>query len=521
VSPTQPHQATAGPSSDTQLAKIARGGALNLVGGVTAGISGFVLTVVVTHGWDPATAGLLFSATSLFLILSATGLLGTDTGLARHVLRYEAQGRGNDVSTVLKTALTPVVVVGVLIGLLLALAADTITAWVGLPSRASDVFRVFAVALPLAVLSDACLAATQAFGNMRATVVIDRLLRSGGQPIAAAVAVLIGVGLTGLSVAWALPYAVAAAISPVALIRTVRRRRRGQVNQFPARPAAEIRREFWSYTWLRGVARLFQVALQRSDIILVAALRSPAEAALYTAATRFVVLGQLGVMAIQQVLRPRLTEMLAVEDDAETNRVFATSTAWIMALSWPIYVTAIVAGPLYLGIFGEEYVQPGELVVVLMGLGMLLAMAAGPVDVVLLMAGRSALSLFNNGAALAVNIALNLVLIPRYGINGAAASWAIALGVRNVLPFIQVRRTLGLRSLSRAMLIVSIASVGCFALPMLALRFTVGLDVLPAVLVLLLSGGLYLAVLWHWRNDLELQALRRARRGGQRRAAKE
>jgi len=521
VSQAQPDQAIAGSSSDTQLARIARGGALNLVGGVTAGISGFVLTVIVTHGWDPTTAGLLFSSTSLFLILSATGLLGTDTGLARYVLRYEAQGRGNDVSTLLKTALTPVVVVGVLTGLLLALGADPIATWVGLPARASDVLRVFAVALPLAVLSDACLAAIQAFGNMRATVVVDRLLRSGGQPIAAGVAVLIGVGLTGLSVSWALPYAVAAAISPVILLRTVRRRGRRQVDQLPPRPTAEIRREFWSYTWLRGVARLFQVALQRSDIIMVAALRSPAEAALYTAATRFVILGQLGVMAIQQVLRPRLSEMLVVADDVETNRVFATSTAWIMALSWPIYITAIVAGPLYLKIFGERYVQHGEVVVVLMGLGMLLAMAAGPVDVILLMAGRSALSLINNSSALAVNIALNLVLIPRYGINGAAASWAIALGVRNILPFIQVRRTLGLSSISKAMLIVSIASVGCFALPMSALRFTVGLDVLPAVLVLILSGVLYLALLWHWRNDLELQALRRARRRGQRRVPNE
>ncbi len=45
-----------------------------------------------------------------------------------------------------------------------------------------------------------------------------------------------------------------------------------------------------------------QIAIQRADIIIVAALISPSAAAVYTAATRFVVLGQFSSMAIQRVL---------------------------------------------------------------------------------------------------------------------------------------------------------------------------------------------------------------------------
>src|ERR1044072_3785986 len=114
------------PSSDAQLAKVARGGAVNLLGSLDSGVSGFLLTVVVAHGWDADTAGTLFSATSLFLILTATGLLGTDTGLARFALRYEAQGRAADVGTVLRVALRPVVVVSLLMALALGLFAGPI-----------------------------------------------------------------------------------------------------------------------------------------------------------------------------------------------------------------------------------------------------------------------------------------------------------------------------------------------------------------------------------------------------------
>lgn len=504
----------ADPRADRQLARIARGGALNLAGGVVAGLSGFALTAVVTNEWPAADAGALFSATSLFLILSATTLLGVDTGLARFVLRYEAQGQAADTDTLLRVALRPVVVVSVVAGALLATAADTVASWTGLPPGGATALRLLAVALPLATVTDAFLSATRAFGSMRATVLLDRLLRSGGQPVLVAVAAVPGMGLAGLVVAWSLPYAAAALLAPPVLLRLARARRSAAPAD-PPRPVAVVRREFWRYTWLRGVARVFQVGLQRADIIMVAALRSPAEAALYTAATRFVVLGQLGVQAVQQVLQPRLSQLLASDERGTLRNVFSTSTAWIIASSWPVYLTAIVAAPLYLRVFGERYVAQGQLVVVVMGLGMLLAVASGPVDVLLLMSGRSVQSLANNAAGLVVDVALNLVLIPRYGIGGAAVSWAVALAVRNLLPFWQVHRDQRVTGLGRATALVVVASSACFGAPMLALRCTAGLDVVPALALMTAETAAYLLVLWRLRGPLQLAAMRR---GGRRRS---
>ena len=54
---------------------------------------------------------------------------------------------------------------------------------------------------------------------------------------------------------------------------------------------------------------------------------------------------------------------------------------------------------------------------------------AGPVDSVLLMAGHSWLSLRNSTVALVVNVGLNVLLIPLYGISGAAIAWAVCAGV--------------------------------------------------------------------------------------------
>ena len=114
-----------------------------------------------------------------------------------------------------------------------------------------------------------------------------------------------------------------------------------------------------------------------------------------------------------------------------------------MIASWPFYLMLAGFSPLLMGVFGNGY-DAGSDVVLILSLTMLLATSCGPVDAVLLMAGRSWLSLRNSVVALAVNVGLDLVLIPLDGIRGAAIAWSIAIVVRNLLPLAQVHRHLGM-----------------------------------------------------------------------------
>ena len=121
---------------------------------------------------------------------------------------------------------------------------------------------------------------------------------------------LAGADLLGLTLAWSVPYALAAVISSRVFRMFLARRGTFQHTE-PTKSYRELRREFWRFTWPRSITRVSQMAIQRVDIILIAVLRSPMEAAVYTAATRFVALGQFGTQAIQQVVQPKFTALLA------------------------------------------------------------------------------------------------------------------------------------------------------------------------------------------------------------------
>ncbi|MCP9967073.1 hypothetical protein LUX57_19740 [Actinomadura madurae] len=98
-----------GPDSGPNLNRLARGGALNLVGAGVAGVQGLALVFIVAHLYSQRIAGTFFAATSLFIILQAVSGLGTDAGLLRWVPRHLALGDRDAARRTVPVALVPVV----------------------------------------------------------------------------------------------------------------------------------------------------------------------------------------------------------------------------------------------------------------------------------------------------------------------------------------------------------------------------------------------------------------------------
>jgi O-antigen/teichoic acid export membrane protein len=81
----------------------------------------------------------------------------------------------------------------------------------------------------------------------------------------------------------------------------------------------------------------------------------------------------------------------------------------------------------------------------MLALSQLLFITSGLLAFTLLMCGRQYVELGNVVFVTALNIVLNLVLIPRYGITGAAAAMLLSQSVILLIRLIEVRGVLGLR----------------------------------------------------------------------------
>ena len=489
------------------MGRVARGSAANLVGAAVSACSAFALTVVVTRGLSRSEAGVFFSISSLFLLGTSLGQLGTDTGLVYFLSRCRVLGKVDQIRHYLRAAVRPVLGTALVMAAAMLLFAPELARMTN-PAHAEQAtwyLRVLALFIPLAALENVALAATRGLGSMRPNAVVEQL----GRPTVQLLLVVLAVSTSGtdwLMWAWAGAYLPAAAVG---WWWWVRMRRHLSPRTLPAQ--AGVAREFWKFTGPRSVASVAQLVMQRLDIVLVGAMAGAVEAAVYAAATRFIVAGQMGRNAVALAAQPSLAEALARDDHQRAKQVFQVSAGWLMMVTWPLFLLFSVLGEPILHVFGGGY-ESGTVVLLVISLSMLVATGCGDVDSVLIMAGRTSWSLANMLVALAINLTLDLWLIPELGMLGAAIGWAAAIVTKNVMALVQVAVAFRLHPFGRVSATVAGLSLTSFALVPWLVRLASGPNWQSVAISVSVGGVVYLAGLWFLRVVLALDSLRALRR---------
>ncbi len=508
ASPGAPAHASIG-----DLNRLARGGTLNLAGGVVNGLFGFLLVVVLTRGLLAQGAGAFFEAVAITTIAAGVAAFGADVGLVRMLALERARSRTADLGPTLVVALVPVTLAGAVAAALIVGFAEPLAHTFGRgvdQALTATYLRVLGPFVPVLAAYTATVAATRGFGTMVPNVAIDRIGTPVVQPILVAAVIAAGGHAAALGLAYAVPIAAGLAVAIAwtsALVRRASARAPDAVGRGGrARGTGGLFAGFWRFTAPRGLAGVFQVVGFWLNTLLLGAFVSLSAAAVYTAAMRYVLVGSLALLAIINVIGPQLSELLARQRHERARVVYQTATCWLVLLTWPLYLALALFAPLLLRVFGPDYTAGASALAIMSG-AMLVSMACGPVDVVLLMGGRSGWNLANTAVALGLNIGLNLVLTPRLGIEGAAIAWSAGVVANNVLPVLEVWRLMDLEPFgagpARAAAIAAVSFGGLGSVVRATLGVTAGSFTLFAVA----ATVVYVGLCWRYRARLQLGAL--------------
>jgi O-antigen/teichoic acid export membrane protein len=502
--------------ANADISEMARGGLLNLVGAAGTGIFTFALVTVLTRGLGPASYGAFVSAMGLYTVLSNTAELGADTGLVRFISRLLALDRARDIRKTIWVAIIPPLIVGTLFGIAMWLWAPQLAHIFGKgkgEDQIADFARFMAPFLPAGGVVLVLLSGTRGFGTMVPTVAVDRIGRPFVQVALAAAIILIAGGHNAnhglIALSWAVPQLIGAVIGAWwlwgLLLKSERRDRRLNGKR-RSRPTGVLAEKFWRFTAPRGLAGIFQIVVLWLNTLLVGRLASTAKAGVFNAATRYITAGLMVGVAIQHVIGPKLSELMAQKSWDRARGVYQVTTAWLMVATWPLYLTFGLFAPTLLRVFGHGF-QGGAGALEVLGFTMLVATGVGAVDMVLLMGGKSSWNLINTVVGLTSNIVLNFVLIPHFGGTGAAIAWSSSIIFTNLAPLAQVWKFLGMHPFGRGFPKVALAAGAAYGALGLVLRFGLGTSVPVFLLYQVVGGLLYAGMLWRSRETLQLTVL--------------
>jgi O-antigen/teichoic acid export membrane protein len=151
----------------------------------------------------------------------------------------------------------------------------------------------------------------------------------------------------------------------------------------------------------------------------------------------------IALTSVNQIFSATIAELHAAGEHALLQRLYTSLTKWILIITVPLAITVIIFSGALMTLFGPSF-KSGAAVLMLGAVGQLFNCGVGSVGFLLLMSGNQ-LQLMKIEAVNAIAmVALNVAMVPRFGIVGAAAAAAVAVAGTNLWGLLSVRNRLRL-----------------------------------------------------------------------------
>ena len=233
-----------------------------------------------------------------------------------------------------------------------------------------------------------------------------------------AIIIFLGISFfTNISVERNIFYAFVAALYCVMIISTILLKKELVVKKEEKSPISNKKLIRTAFPMMLSTSIL--LIMSWADSVIIGIFKAESEIGIYNVAIRLAMISGLVLGAINSIVAPKLSEAYNNGRKKEFALIVRQSTRVIFFSSLPILIFLIIFPEFLLSFFGSEFLI-GKTTLYVLLVGQIINAFSGSVGVIMQMTGRE--RLFQNIliVALIINIGMNFLLIPTYGIIGAA-----------------------------------------------------------------------------------------------------
>lgn len=195
------------------------------------------------------------------------------------------------------------------------------------------------------------------------------------------------------------------------------------------------------FMWLIGIYFINS----RIDVLMLGSLESVEAAGIYVPVNRAGQLITFVLMAVSSTLSPTVASLYADGQLKHLQDVVSQSARGVFIASSLLTMMMIVGGYWYLLLFGSEFIS-GQTALNISCIGQAIYNWTGLSGVVLSMTGNERYMTISGSVSTLINIVLNALLIPQWGIEGACFATAFSTILMNVMNAIELRKKLHIYS---------------------------------------------------------------------------
>ena len=449
----------------------------------------FVIALVLARSLGAESYGLYVVAVSAATLFAGFALLGIDDAMVRYVAILSGRNDRDGLAGTLQVGIVVGVLGGLVMGALLFVGAAPIADRLFDAPALAEALRLLAVVVPFLTLSNVLLGTARGFRRMDYATFAEKVVQSVVRMM-----LVIGLAVTGwLHLRSALiAFGLADVSASIALVVLLER-------CFPLREALRhgVRRDtgaIFRYAiplWLSGLLRQFRRNIQ---VLMLGTMSSIANVGVYAVAAKVGAVAAVPSGAIYVSSRPAMAQLHDRRAAPELRRLYVTTTRWTLGLNLPFFIAILLYGGPILHLFGQSFAG-ATTALMIVATAELVNAATGTCQGMIDMTGHVRVKLANTVASTVLLVGGGALLIPPYGVIGAAIATLIAVAGVNIASLVEVWALEGLLPFDRDSWKLVAAGGGAYAFG-LVLRslIPVGTDLVPALVQGVLMALVYVVL---------------------------
>lgn len=481
------------------------------LGSILGTFGTFISRTISARFLTPDSYGALALGLSIVTASATIVLLGLDQGLGRNLPRYDQR---EDKRRILLAAFTTSVPVAILGGVVLILIGPALGSVFSDDLLTGRIFRLLGFALPWIVLMKLCIGGIQGLEYSFPRVFVQDFTIPATRLGLLGIVIYLGFGATGIATAFVLSFFAAAVMAIYFLLK------QGPIYKLSDIQFRGLTRERWrllSFTIPLTITGVMSILFSNIDNLMIGYLSTTANVAKYDIAY---LLSNFLVVVLGSFLflfMPIFSRLHSEGKEDKMKVAYTLVTKWVFIITFPLLLIFVMFPEAVIGLtFGQEYVS-GSIALIVLSIGFFSNVATGPNGNALIALGETRFIMFVNIFVAITNLVLNLLLIPRYSILGAAVATASSYALLNILCSLQLHAKTGIHPLSSSALKLIVGSVFSLAVVYnLTPRSSVGEYFWPLIVILAFLFLYLLLVLWLARftqEELEIVGLIETRTG--------
>lgn len=399
------------------LQKITKGTGIIFIGSLVALFLAFTGRLVIARYWTESDYGIFSLALvvlNLCVIISSLGLQKGAT--SRSVAYARGKNETEKIQGLVSASVLLALSASLVLCLTLFLTSEAIAEHIFHEPALITPLKIFSIAIPFFTVINIIVAVFLGFGRVHAKVYFKDILRN-----LLFLLLLLGVIFLNLSFSGVF-YAYTLSLAILCLLLIVYATKHLPVSiGFTAKQAANpLTKELLLFSIpLFGVA-LLQFIIAWTDTLMLGFLKSSSDVGLYNVAQHLAQFVSSPLGAIFVIYMPITSELYAKGLMPEMRRNFSILTKWLCSATLPLFLILFLFPETVLSfLFGSNYIFAANALRIL-SLGFIITNFLGPNSATLIAIGEYKFIMWATLAAAVLNIALNISLIPAFGILGAA-----------------------------------------------------------------------------------------------------